>query len=389
MLKGYLLANITDADKRTRASGIWKERVQALAELGKDEDADAIKSWLRSQYAESIRERKRGAVPQDFDLIGTEFHRWVRDHEDRLGLTASAEFARLIERDFAFYARWYERLRRAADVLTPGLERVHYNAQHNFTLQYPVLLAPLRVEDDEAEALRKLRVVAAYLDILIHRRIWNGRAIDYSTMQYAMFLVMRDIRGKSAPELAALLRQRLDAESETFASNDRFRLHGMNGRQIHRLLARMTDYVETRSGMASHYAEYVQRGKKGYEIEHIWADHPERHTDEFAHPSEFQEYRNRIGGLLLLPKSFNASYGDLPYAQKREQYVSQNLLARSLHEKAYDHNPGFLRFIERSGLPFRAHVEFKKADLDARQALYQKLAERIWDPAVLDEEAAS
>jgi len=389
MLKGYLLANITDADKRTRASGIWKERVQALAELGKDEDADGIKSWLRSQYAESIRERKRGAVPQDFDLIGTEFHRWVRDHEDRLGLTSSAEFARFIERDFAFYARWYERLRRAADALTPGLERVHYNAQHNFTLQYPVLLSPLRVEDDETAALRKLRVVAAYLDILIHRRIWNWRAIDYSTMQYAMFLVMRDIRGKSAPELAALLRQRLDAETETFASNDRFRLHGMNGRQIHRLLARMTDYVETGSGMPSRYAEYVQRGKKGYEIEHIWADHPERHTDEFAHPSEFQEYRNRIGGLLLLPKSFNASYGDLPYAEKREHYVGQNLLARSLHEKAYDHNPGFLRFIERSGLPFRPHAQFKKADLDARQALYQRLAERIWDPAVLDEEAVS
>ncbi len=52
------------------------------------------------------------------------------------------------------------------------------------------------MEDDEAGVLRKLRVVAAYLDILIHRRIWNWRAIDYSTMQYAMFLVMRDIRGK-------------------------------------------------------------------------------------------------------------------------------------------------------------------------------------------------
>lgn len=389
MLKGYLLANISDAEKRTRASRAWKERVQSLAELGKDEDADGIKSWLRSQYAESIRERKRGAAPQDFDLIGTEFHRWVRDHEDRLGLDASAGFARFIERDFAFYGRWYERLRRAAETLTPGLECVHFNAQHNFTLQYPVLLAPLRVEDEEAGALRKLRIAAAYLDILIHRRIWNWRAIDYSTMQYAMFLVMRDIRAQNAADLAALLRARLDAETETFAANDRFRLHGMNGRQIHRLLARMTDYLETRSGMASRYVEYAQRGRKGYEIEHVWADHPERHTDEFAHPSEFQEYRNRIGGLLLLPKSFNASYGDLPYAQKREHYVGQNLLARSLHERAYDHNPGFRRFIGESGLSFRAHAEFRKADLDARQVLYQRLAERIWSPERLDEAASS
>lgn len=386
MLKGYLLANISDAERRTRASRVWKERVHALAEIGKDEDADGIKSWLRSQHAESIRERKRGAAPQDFDLIGTEFHRWVRDHEERLGLTASAEFGRFIERDFAFYARWYVRLRAAAEAPTPGLECVHFNGQHNFTLQYPVLLAPLRIEDDDAAALRKLRIVAAYLDILIHRRIWNWRAIDYSTMQYAMFLVMRDIRGKSAPDLVSLLRNRLDQETETFASNDRFRLHGMNGRQIHRLLARMTDYIEVQSGQASRYVEYAQRGRKGYEIEHIWADHPERHTEEFAHPTDFHEYRNRIGGLLLLPKSFNASYGDLPYGEKREHYAGQNLLARSLHDLAYERNPGFNRFLGESALSFRAHAEFKKADLDARQVLYQQIAERIWKPDRLAQE---
>lgn len=387
MLKGYLLANITDTDRRTRASRTWKDHAQALAELGKDEDADGIKSWLRSQYADSIRERKRGAEPQDFDLIGTEFHRWVRDHEDGLRLTASSEFARFIERDFAFYGRWYERLRYAGNALTPGLECIHFNAQHNFTLQYPLLLAPLRVEDDETTALRKIRIVAAWIDILIHRRLWNWRAIDYSTMQYTMFLVMRDIRGKSANDLVSLLRSRLDADDVNFTSNDHFYLTKMNGPQVHRLLARMTDYVETRSGMASRYAEYAQRGRKGYEIEHIWADHPERHADEFAHPSEFAEYRNRIGGILLLPKTFNASYGDLPYANKREQYLGQNLLARSLHERAYDHNPGFRRFIEESSLPFRAHSEFKKADLDMRQNLYRRLAEKIWRSDRLGEEA--
>ena len=30
-----------------------------LRRVGKDEDADAIKSWLRSQYADNIRERRR------------------------------------------------------------------------------------------------------------------------------------------------------------------------------------------------------------------------------------------------------------------------------------------------------------------------------------------
>ena len=346
MLKGYLLANIDDSERRTRVGAVWKERTRRLLEIGKDEDADCLKAWLRSQYADSIRERKRGAEPEDFDLIGTEFHRWVRDKAERLGLTNSAAFAAFIERHFVFYGEWYERLRRAGEALTPGLESVHFNAHHNFTLQYPLLLAPLRLEDGELTSLRKIRVVSSYLDILINRRIWNSRAIDYSTMQYAMFVRMREIRGKSVQELVELLTRELrQAEGDTFLKNPNFRLNKMNGRPIHRLLARMTDYIETRSGQSSRYTEYAQRGRKGYEIEHVWANHPERHIDEFDQPSEFAEYRNRIGGLLLLPKAFNASYGDLPYKDKREHYLKQNLLAQSLHENGYVRNPGFRRFV--------------------------------------------
>lgn len=389
MLKGYLLANITDAERRNEASQVWRKQVASLKQLGKEEDADAIKSWLRSQHAQSIRERKRGAQPRDFDLIGTEFHRWVRDHEEPLGLSGSAAFGRFIQEDLAFYGRWYECIRRAAESMTEGLEPIHFNAQNSFTLQYPVLLAPLRRGDSEDEIRRKLRIVSTYLDILIARRIWNWKATSYSAMQYNMFqLVILKIRGRPVHELATILTERLDAEEETFASNDRFRLHGMNGKQIHRLLARMTDYVETRSGQASRYSEYIQRrGKNGYEVEHIWANHPKRHEDEFAHPTDFTEYRNRIGGLLLLPKSFNASYGDKPYANKREHYYGQNLLAQSLHEKAYDHNPGFRKFRDESGLAFQPHAEFKKADLDARQELYRQIAEQIWNPKILLREA--
>jgi hypothetical protein len=361
--------------------------VGKLQELGKEEDADCIKSWLRSQHADTIRERKGGAEPKDFDLIGTVFHRWVRDNEQKLGLQSGSHFAHFIEEDFVFYARWYQRLREASEQFDTELDVVFFNARHNFTLQYPVLLAPLRREDSEKQITQKIRIVATYLDILLARRIWNFQAIDYSTLQYAMFLVMREIRQKPVAKVAKILTAKLEDEKEDISANPGFRLHGRNGRQIHRMLARMTDYVETRSGMPSHYLDYIHRsGKKGYEIEHVWADHPEWHKDEFSHASDFNEYRNRIGGLLLLPKSFNASYGDLPYEKKLKHYHGQNLLAGSLHETTYDHNPGFKRFIKECQLSFRPHLEFKKADLEARQKLYRKLAEQIWDPARLENE---
>jgi hypothetical protein len=50
----------------------------------------------------------------------------------------------------------------------------------------------------------------------------------------------------------------------------------------------------------------LAEGRNRFEIEHIWAGHYERHTDEFASPADFYDYRDHIAGLLLLPKSFTA-----------------------------------------------------------------------------------
>jgi hypothetical protein len=382
MLKGYLLANIDEA-KRTAANTRWRDRIRELNDAGKEVESDCFKAWLRSQHATKIRERKKGAKPEDFDRIGTEFHRWLRDAATSVGLNHSDDFYRFIDRDFDFYSRQYLRLTEAAQKPVTGLEHVLYNAQHGFTLQYILLLAPLRPEDSEQVAIRKIGLVAQYLDILLTWRLWNFRSIAYSTMQYAMFLVMREIRGLAPDQLAHRLQEFLGKEDETFTSNDRLRIHQQNRRPLHRILARLTDYVETQSGQPSRYLDYVSEGKTRYEVEHIWADHPERHTAEFSHPADFAEHRNRIGGLLLLPKSFNASYGDLTYADKLPHYNSHNLLARSLHPQCYEHNPGFLRFKEQTGLSFVPHAEFNKADLETRSQLYREIAERIWNPADL------
>jgi hypothetical protein len=78
----------------------------------------------------------------------------------------------------------------------------------------------------------------------------------------------------------------------------------------------------------------------------------------------------------------------MPYEQKIIHYDSQNLLARSLHKNAYEHNPGFLRFIERSGDAFKPHDAFRKADIDERQDLYGTLADQIWSPERLKVDAA-
>lgn len=383
MLKGYLLANIEEGKPRAEATDLWRKRLRELNDLYEDADADFLKTWLRSQYATKIRERKRAAAPEDWDRIGTEFHRWLRDDHKRIGLTSKEAFRQLVMRDFDFYSRQFRRIMEAAaGDLDPSsrLRFVRYIEDAGFTLQDQLLMAPLTPGDSQETVDLKLELVARYVDILVAWRIWNFRSTAYSTMQYAMFLTMRDIRHLQPPALAEKLVQRLTAETETFDSNPSFSLHQQNKSQLHRLLARITDHVNLSCGMASQYDELLGRKKVRYEVEHIWANHPERHVDEFPHEADFASYRNLIGGLLLLPKSFNASYRDNTYGQKLPHYLSQNMLARSLHPQCYVHNPGFKVFVQQSGLPFHAHESFGVADLDARGDLYREIAKVVWDP---------
>ena len=382
MLKGYLLANMNQ-HVRSCANELWRRRIQELTEHGDDHGTDFMKSWLRSQYATRIRERRKGATPENYDRIGTEFHRWLRDDRTRLNLTSSDKVFDFVDIDFNFYSRQFLRLKKATTEPVDELEHVFYNYGHGFTLQDMLLLAPLRPDDSEATVKHKFQLVSRFVDILITWRIWNFRSITHSTMQYAMFLVMRDIRGLDACRLAEKLHGRLVDEKEQFHSNSRLRIHQQNRRNLHRVLARMTHYVETQSGQTSHYREYVSSGKNRFEVEHVLADHPERHQDEFPLEADFDEHRNLIGGLVLLPRQFNASYGDLPYEEKLPFYPSQNLLAYSLHPKAYERNPGFLKFVQESGLPFRSHEQFNRDAIQNRGELYQQLAERIWNPKSL------
>lgn len=195
-----------------------------------------------------------------------------------------------------------------------------------------------------------------------------------------MFLVMREIRGLDFDDLSIKLYEFLKQERETFTNNERLKVHQQNRYAIHRILARITDYIEVQTGNPSKYRDFLAEGKNRYEIEHIWADNFDRFKDEFLHPSDFSEQRNRIGGLLLLPKKFNASYGALTYEEKVEHYNSQNLLARSLHPLSYERNPGFNQFIQRTGLPFKSYKHFKSVDLEERSLLYRLIAEQIWNP---------
>ena len=119
MLKGYLLSEVADDGRRAELNELWKQKMLSLKELGKGEEEDCIKAWLRAKYAESIRENRKGSKPEDFDLIGGSFHKWVRDEHVRLGLTKPKKFDDFIC-ELCFFSDLYVRIKRAEATFEQG-----------------------------------------------------------------------------------------------------------------------------------------------------------------------------------------------------------------------------------------------------------------------------
>ncbi len=383
MLKGFILSRFDHVTKRQKANDQWKKAMMDLKAFEKDEDQRFFQSWLRAQYADSIRPGKAGSKNEDFEKIGTRFHSWMRDNLSKVGLDSDdgETFELFIQNEFQFYLKAYVQILKAEKTLNSKLEHVYYIHRWGIapTLSYPLMLAPLKVDDSDETVCAKIDSVARYIETFVVRRSVNFRKFSASSIRYTMYSLVKEIRGKNLDELKQVLTKKLSEMQESFAGVDDFRLHGQNYRFVKYLLSRMTAWVEHQAGMSTSFATYYQPDKgKPFEVEHIWADKFSRHQDEFEQEHEFNNYRNRIGNLVLLPRGTNQSYGDLPYEQKHPHYIKENLLVKSLCPLAYDNNPNFIRLKNKLNLPFKAHIEFKKQDVDTRQNLYRAICEQIW-----------
>ncbi|HCE1978399.1 TPA: DUF262 domain-containing protein [Vibrio parahaemolyticus] len=383
MLKGFLLSKYRDDNKRKQSNDFWKQTIIDLKVFDKEEDQRFIQAWLRAKYAESIRQSKAGSLNEDFEKIGTRFHNWVRDNLSRMNLAKAgeSEFDAFINTEFRYYVNAYKRLRNAEETFTPELDSIHYIYQWGIasSLSYPLMLAPLKTTDSVDLANQKMNLVAKYIDIFCVRRSVNFRNFSASSIRYTMYNLVKEIRNKDYNELVEIFDKKLSEMDEQWNGFEWFRLHGQNGRFVKYLLSRLSGYIDGLAGENTDFATYYHATNgKPYEIEHLWANNFDNHRDEFEQLNDFNDARNSIGALVLLPRGTNQSYSDKPYTEKVEHYIKENLLVKSLHPLAYENNPNFNKLVSHNGLPFRPHSEMKIADVQTRRDLYRQIAEQIW-----------
>jgi hypothetical protein len=393
MLKAYLLAPVDDAEQRRLANERWKSEVLDLLTFGKEQEADrdatCIKAWLRAQHADTIRDRKAGAKDRDWELAGGVFHRWVRDNNTQLNVGTRQGNLAWVTQEFPFFAKAYKQIIAASEAYTPGLEAVFYNAHNEFTWQTTVLLAPLQATDDAETVRKKIAATATYLDIWLMRRTVNYIRVGYSSTSYAMYLLCKDIRRKPLNELVQVLTDKLAADEVTFKGSvqkdrggiDKLALNQFSRRYIFHLLARLTAFTDAGSGRADPFPTLVDRNQKNpFDIEHVWASDYSLHKDAFAKQQDFEQLRDTVPALLLLPADVNRSLQDKPYGYKLQKYASHNLYTASLASSAYVNQPQFEAFRSRHALALRAHETFTKDDWADRQRLVAQLVELVWSP---------
>lgn len=379
LLKSFLLSKI--GPETAGADNIWRQMVSGLAGIDVNAPSEFIKTFLIGRYAD-VSVDSNDASP-DVKRINGPFHTWVKDNVGNFGLVRPQDYRTLID-DLSAYAQRYRTLAAAAHTYDSDLKSVYFNAYNGITSQAAPILAAVDTRDDSSTFKAKTKLIADYLDLVFTRRLVNDLPSSSIHLdREAVRLVERLRGGVSIDRLRTILAEEVAALDYDFTGMKTYGLRSNNSRQVRYFLARLTGFVETACERGDEMDRYLD-AQRPFEIEHIWANHFERYQPETGTRVVFDSYRNRLGALLLLKKSDNASYQDLPYEEKVEFYQRQNHLAGSLHVKHRERNPAFNKFVKAHRLDrlLRSFPKFDRKAIVTRQDLYQRLCELIWNPAV-------
>ncbi|WP_185735945.1 DUF262 domain-containing protein [Burkholderia cepacia] len=396
LLKGFLLSSIATDEENHAAHAKWTECIQKLKALGSDEDSNFFKTWIRAKYAITIRGKKRGDAPADFELVGDSYHRWVMDNKDLIGLKTSDDFSNLLTGTLPYFVDLYCRIKRCEASLQENLPHVFYNGARDLTLQAMVIISSVRASDTSSEATKKIRAVSYFLDYLAVVRILNGKENTYDNIRDLIFDITKEVRDLDSQGLREKLVARIDSERDKLEALADVSYDNVKRQDLLHILARIGDYLEKGVDQTSKvgFADFVDRTRdsRTFDVEHIIAndmagansDISKAGGQPFGTSSEFNSARNGIGGLVLLPRGRNRSMRAMAYTEKLQRYTNENILAQTLTAQFYLNQPNWTRFSTETGITCQAEPYADAVTLKRRAAFYLALAGRIWSKENLE-----
>jgi hypothetical protein len=158
--------------------------------------------------------------------------------------------------------------------------------------------------------------------------------------------------------------------------------NNLPARFLRYFFARIDHFISEHSNLAtSSYEQLIRRDirKNIHHIEHVLTNRSEN-VKLFNDEEDFNAYRNRLGGLLLIKGKDNVSSNDELYPQKLKTYSGNGtLFAQTLRDDFYKSNKGFEDFCIKFNLDFKPYTVFDKKSIEERQMLLYNICKLIWD----------
>lgn len=388
ILKGKLVGTL-DKEDTEKYSDIWENAITLLRGIEDDFFIDYLKGKFvfkrNADIEKEINNQYHRYIFESNDIANElKFRKRDEDHKKNIKM--------FIENDLMYYAQLYSKIRKNE------YEFLSYNNDINdLSGQYQNIIAACGNNDSNEQ--NKIETIAKEIDRLYMLLRLNG-IYNSNNYQEISYQLNNDLQNVSVTEYRKIFNNIIEyrikearnlSEISSLLDYDRFKTRGYDNidrRPLRYFFARIEKFLcENMSKEMENNVQYISTKtghKTGYHIEHIFSRNDEN-KGYFLSEEEFENQRNRLGGLLLLYNMDNIiSNNEKYYSGKRKTYNNGLVWGRTLIVDFYHNtNSRFIDFINKFKL--ETEIEFKdieifdKEALEYRSKLLFEIVKKIWN----------
>lgn len=383
ILKGKLLGQIDKKElEELKLSEIWDNQVNKINELYTDYIDNFFIYYIRAKFANSIG---------DSNKYDKNYHRniFLPEVDKVLKLQHNAkEIKSFLKNEFKYYSDLYYRILKYHKTENEEYLHVYYNNLTDMDSQFLLILSACKLNDPQED--EKIKVISYEIDrfftLLQLQRSYDSN--DFNQAIYKISSRIRDhdvsiVRQVFDEYLLDLISENRGLKTDEVFSYYSFKDTGieLNKRFKRYFFARIESFIAKNTNMEMKHSLYdlvVNTGSvNGFHIEHILANNDENLL-LFNNREEFEQERNRLGGLLLLKGKDNISSNNEIYSEKLKTYANTLYWNETLRKDNYKSKLDFSNMMNKFNLTFRPMETFGPPELEERQKLLFDIAKTIW-----------
>lgn len=392
ILKGKLVGSLEKCDQKNYAEK-WDECIQPLMDIdNKYDEADKFFSWFfQSKYASNYQEHK--------SLTNDKYHKSIfstpldakigfKDKNDKSHIPNVKHF---IDEILPYFSKLYLRMHDNKFNEAKGLYFWFSITNLQETPIHNLILSAISYNDNKED--EKYTLVSKEFDKLYTVSMLTG-TYDSSGFVPAMADLARKIRDEEdldrirecfAEKLENIIKEKrnMEAVDDIFAPALYEKAgYSLGPKFLRYFFGRIEGFMGEQMQLPSipyHGLIKQSQGNTVYHVEHVLSRN-EENMSWFENKDDFEDYRNRLGALVLMKGPDNQSSGNESYADKIISYRNVGpLWARTLDPDYSHSNTGFKHFCERYELEFKSYDQYDNNAVKERFLLLLKLIKLIWD----------